>query len=379
MEFTMRRVFLVGILISLLVVMGFATQPATTAAAQSTGGGTMIADPRVDANATLQDAIGFTQVAPPIAGPLQDTRALTPNERQYLTSGVSLQNFIAQYSFVVPASDGWMLGFPFWDDDQGNSWDLSIIGSSTDASWALGHTTANQWQAEQVTPVADFQSLGLTPGAQANWTLLTYNGVVMLADSNGHVLGTVDIGKSGVGDVTVKKGWSPGSGDPAPSVTISVSDFQVWDLFSLQSTAPAVESFPAAGAATSPVLPAVQGTSTLGMVFAHERDAAIGTTPLAAGMYGFMAQAPGDNYFFQSVQANVSDFYTIVTVTNPDDISLPFDAGIGFRSTGDGAVAYVISVRSDGTWELDGFPDAQGTVSGLNSEPGASNTIELLV
>jgi len=79
------------------------------------------------------------------------------------------------------------------------------------------------------------------------------------------------------------------------------------------------------------------------------------------------------------VQANVADFYTIVTVTNPDDVSLPFDAGIGFRSTGDGAVAYVISVRSGGTWELDGFPDAQGMVSGLNPQPGASNTLELLV
>src|SRR4029079_249639 len=98
----MRRVFLVGILISLLVVLGFETQTANTAAAQSPGGGTTIADPRVDVNVTLQYAIGFTQAAPPNAGPLQDTRALTPNERQYLSSGVSLQNFIAQYSFVVP-------------------------------------------------------------------------------------------------------------------------------------------------------------------------------------------------------------------------------------------------------------------------------------
>ena len=140
-----------------------------------------------------------------------------------------LQNFIAQYSFVVPASDGWMSGFTFWDDDQGTPRNMSALGSSTGLALALGHTTANQWQTERVIDVADFQTLGLTPGTQANWTLLVYNGVVMLADSSGRVLGTEDNGKSGVGDVTAKLVWSPGSG-AVPSLSISVSDFQVWNL-----------------------------------------------------------------------------------------------------------------------------------------------------
>ena len=38
---------------------------------------------------------------------------------------------------------------------------------------------------------------------------------------------SVDIGKSGAGDVTAKLGWGPGSGAVSPSLSISVSDFQV--------------------------------------------------------------------------------------------------------------------------------------------------------
>ncbi|MEZ4506511.1 MAG: hypothetical protein R2848_11885 [Thermomicrobiales bacterium] len=79
---------------------------------------------------------------------------------------------------------------------------------------------------------------------------------------------------------------------------------------------------------------------------------------------------------------NVSDFYTIVTLTNPTDLTTPSDIGIGFRDDRDseGGVRFVID--STGTWYMlipGQDPYATGAATGFDIAPGASNTIELLV
>lgn len=379
----MRRVLLAAIMIGALAVMGFGYRPAAIVAQQpaTTGGEPTIIDPRVDANATMHDALRFSQSAAPIAGPLQETKELAPNERQYLSSGVHLQDFVARYSFVAPAADGWMMGFTFWDDDQGNSHDVSILSNAGAVSWALGHTQASQWQAEQFGDVADPAGIGCTAGAECTLALVAFDGVAIMVGGNSQMLGQVDIGGTSIGDVTVKLGWSPDGGSGPSSVSVAVTDFSVWDLSQLSSSAPAVASLPMPGTAALPALPSIQGTSVPGMVFDRARTTAIGNSPVVAGFYGFMTQT-AESYGFASIEATVADFYSLITVVNPVDAPAPFDFSIGFRSDDGSEPAFVFVVRSDGTWELKsavGQTMTQGSAAGFQAGPGVANTIELLV
>lgn len=371
----MRRMLWAAILICMLGVAGGAARPAALAAMQASP----MTDPRVDPNATLQEAVQFSQTTSPVAGPLQDTRELLPNSPQYLSSGVSLQDVYAAYAFTVPASDGWMMGFTFWDDGHGNSQDIAILSSSGSLAWALGHTVAGRWQAEQFEHVMNPESLGLTAGAQSTLALTVFDGVAIFTGGNSQIIGQVDIGGTSTGDVTVKMGWNPGSGNVASSMTASVSDVSVWDLSVLPSAALPAPMLPVPGAA--PVLPPVQGASVLGMVFDQARTAATGNPPLVAGSYGFMVQTEG-SYGFASIEANVVDFYTIITIDNPVDDATPFDFAIGFGADGGAQPAFILIIRSSGTWELksdSGQTLTQGATTGLTPGPGMSNTIELLV
>ncbi len=381
----MRRSFFVAVLMSALIAFTYAGQPAATSAMQpvttTASAGTTIADPRLDPNATVQDAVLLSQTTPPVAGPLQDTREVVPRKRQYLSSDVHLQDVVAQYSFVVPSLDGWMLGFTFWDDGQGNFYDLSLMDDGDHTIWGLGHTMSNNWQAEQLGDIVDDADiLSMTPGSTDTLTLVVDNGVAILVAKNTQILAQVDISGTSSGDVGVKMGWNPGDTSAPPSVTMSISDFSVWDLSALQSMAPAVDPLPVPGIA--PLLPPLQGTSALGMVFDHARTQAVENPPLMAGVYGFMTQTSGNPYAFISSRTAVTDFYTVVTFTNPDDVSAPFDYTFGFRGDQSGNLGFMLILGSDGTWQLQsgaGRTITQGTTTGFAQDPGATNTMELLV
>jgi hypothetical protein len=405
------RIVSVGVLVALLLSVGgwLSPEAGPVSAAQSATGGATIADPRIDPAATLQDAESISHSTPSAAGPLEATGSFESDKPQYLSSGVHVQDFFAQYSFVVPSTPNqdWMMGFTFWDDGRGNYYDLAIISDPGSVVWGLGATTGYRYDVKQTGDVADVSGLDFTPGAVNTLSLVFYRGFVILA-ANDTILAQVDAGVSGPGDVQAKVGWGVGRGTPVPPVSISISDFSVWALpadgvmpagsSNQGGPAPAVTPMPTPGtfvsideqtSTASPTSVPDQTTpvptasdieiALLTGVFEKERSDAMAAAPLwDDGGFG-LGQRGDDTFDVASARISVVDCYATATFVNPDDMSTASDYGIGIRDNNDNR-EFRFVIDTEGQWTVslgNAVPFAKGMTT-VDATPGASITLEVI-
>jgi hypothetical protein len=87
----------------------------------------------------------------------------------------------------------------------------------------------------------------------------------------------------------------------------------------------------------------VQSSGVLSLAFQDLREAALSNPPLASGKSGTLAQM-ADLFVAETSSVSVSDSYTVVTFTNPADLSTPSDIGSGFRT--DSTSSRALQIRS---------------------------------
>ncbi len=409
---SMRRSHWLRVLFCAIVVGAVLPLGTTRAAMQpATPGQMTIADPRVDPGGTLRDAMSIAQTTPPVAGPLEATGDIESSVPEYLSSGVQLGQFFAQYSFVVPASPNqdWMVAFTFWDDGRGNYYDLSIISDPGDMIWGLGITQNYKYDIDQTGKVEDAQSFDVTPGAVNVVSLVYYDGVVIMA-GNGSILAQVDVGVRGSGDVRAKVAWSAGRGTPAPPVEMSISNFSVWELPSdgvMPAGAPnqggptpsatpvqtpgALLSIADQTSASSPtaapeqLTPASVSTpseaeATLWTeVFEKERADALTGQPIWHEQDFPIWQIDPGSFDVAPTDQRLRDFYAIATFVNPDDLATASDFAIGFRDNNDNR-DFRFVIDTNGAWSVflgNTTYLASGTVA-VDGAAGASITLEVV-
>ncbi len=416
MTWKLRIVFALTLMISCLI-LGGRTAPAAGAIgaafqpAPGDAGGRAIADPRADPEGTLRDALAIARVTPPVAGPLEATGSFESAAPEYLSSGVQVEQFFAQYSFVVPATpdQNWMMGFTFWDDGRGNYYDLSILSDAGSTYWGLGVTADYGYRVEQTDTVTNAAILDSTPGAVNTLSLIFYDQVAIVAGNNAQILAQVDLGVSGIGDVRAKVGWVAEKGTPEPPVTISISDFSVWELPSDgvlpvgggdqpgPTPGPAVVQTPGAfvsgrdqaasptpsPATALPTLTPTPGESEsalLARVFQKERNNALaGETLWEASPFGLGQKGEGDFDVVYARSVATEDCYVVATFVNSDDMSTVSDYGIGIRDNNDNR-EFRFVVDTDGQWSIsvgNAAPFAKGMTT-VDATPGASITLEVI-
>lgn len=372
-----------------------------------------ITDPRVDPEATLNDAFMVALSTAPTAGPLAVDADLPAGQFQNLSSGVQLSDFYATFSFTTPPAtpaDTWWAGFVFWVDGQGNAYDLAIRAKDGAAEWVLGKSSSG---ISIVVKLGDLPpgTVDFTPGADNDVSIVVYQGVAILSGNQALLDVTVDLdaalGARSSGDVVAEFGFQPDTTSTTQTLPVSLSDFMVWDLSSgtvgniFDVLTPSPEDQPTQAAimptpvpaqpTATAVLPTVAAptvtpppsnnadTAVLTQIFNAEKALAMAETPLFSSTPGEIVQAL-DTLSFVPSGSSVADFYATVTFTNPTDMSAPSDYMIGFRDLNINQ-EFRFVVRSDGVWGLSvgtETPLVQGQVSNFDATPGATNTLEVL-
>ncbi len=112
------------------------------------------------------------------------------------------------------------------------------------------------------------------------------------------------------------------------------------------------------------------------------RSQATQNPPVFGPTAGGISQVIGGSLDSKYAGVDLENFVARITFVNPDETApARWDIGIGFRQDASGRHWRTI-VRSDGTWSLAiaaEFPRATGVVPTIDLNPGATNTLELLV
>lgn len=349
--------------------------PVSAAEQPTPAAGAALASPWNDPDAALLEAIAIANNETPAAGPLQGAYDLASGQFQYLSAGVSLQNVYAQYSYVVPPNDlpgNWLVGFTFWGDASGAVYDIFVRDWNGDLKWGVGATENGSEQIFQSADV-DASEIDTTPGHSNQLSLVVSSGYVILAN-NGHVLAAYNLQIEKIGDVSAEVGFLADDQSTTQTVPMSVSQLYVWDLGASEIATPG------AGSGTAVATPSSLQDQLLTQIFEKERQSAMATVPIYADEHYSLVQHAGGNFDYIRSGASVADFYMTATFVNPSDMSTTNDFGVGFRLQGE-ASEFRFMVRSDGRW---GFAVgaqpaiADGTVTNVDPNPGASNTIEIV-
>lgn len=390
----------------------------TTTGGVTTGsdtGSTALTDPNVDPNGTASDALVLSLLAAPAGGPLRADDSLAASDFKYLSSGVTLSDFYATVTYVTPPNTpagSWSVGFAFWDDGQGNSYDIFVQAKNGAAKWGFGQQTANGYQILQSGDIPA-GAIDYTIGAQNYLGLAVTQGVGVLTGNDLNVAATVNLGATGIGDVLAEVGFLADDSANTATLPVSLSGFAVWDLspaavaavFGSEETTPSAAPTEAAPLPTTAplrptqapieptqapieptqaaVAPTVAGSTggdiMLTQIFNQERSAAMANAPLFTSAAGVLTQQ-ASGFRFVPAGVGVTDFYATVTFANPTDLATRSDAGIGFRDLNNDT-EFRFVVRSDGEWALAAgvaSPFVFGTLTNYDATPGASNTLELV-
>lgn len=406
--------------------------PAPTVAApvpteSSTGGTTQMRDPNVDPAATLVDAFNVSLYAPPLVADLSGAADVTINNVRTLPAGVQVADFYAEFHFTtpqVPAGTYYLVGFCFWVDPAGNCYDIFVQDDGTGVSkWGYGFDSAGEGYDIIETGDLAAGTINPTPGEDNFLSITVYQGVAILSGNTFGVAAVIPLqGTPVAGDVKAELGFIQ-MASAAPSavntLAMDISFFAVWDLSSGQvpspdsvptetpsaplptattaplptiaAPSPTVASLPTlaptvvtqpttASTGAVPSLPPLQSTDIQSVVFDRGRTAAIANAPLVGGNFGEFIQEAGA-YSWHSDGISVGDFYAMATLTNPVDVTAPFDVGLGFRASAGSESGLRFAITSTGDWYLlvpNGATIASGNATSFDVAPGAANTIEVL-
>jgi hypothetical protein len=313
---------------------------------------------------------------------------------------VNLSDFYATMLYTTPSSPvtgSWAYGFNFWNDGQGNYYDVFIQATNGAAKWVFGQLTPAGYTILQSGDLAA-GAVDFTPGAQNYVGLVVSQGVAILTGNDLLLATTIETGATGIGDVKAEVGFLADEGSTTTTLPVALSGFNVWDLspaavaavFGSSDTTPVTEP---TQAPAQPTLPPAQPTQApaqpttaaapvdpmLTQVFNQERTTAMTSAPLFTSASGVLPQTAAA-ITYAAAGVSVADFYATATFVNPTDLSVPFDVAIGFRDVNTNT-EFRFVVLSSGDWALavgTATPLIQGSIANFNGTPGASNTLEIV-
>ncbi len=304
-----------------------------TTAAQPTVAG----DPAVPSFEQLRSQ-AITQ--PPVSGPAAGSLTESAGTFPFALAGVNLGDLYATATFTNPTDTSmpWNIGMGVHYSDQNQEFRF-IVDSAGQWMTAFGGGNAE--------PGGALSNFNAAPGATNTIEIITWQSTAWVA-FNGVALSSFDVSANATtGDVFIG----------ASFLNISVIEgrqipYQEFSVFALSADS------------TTPVA-TVPGTST-------------GVTT-AAGPYAGVLVESTDMLALAQAGINLADLYTSVTFAVPDDLSAPFQFGIGFRNVG-GNDQLRLLVASTGDWSLSyGLdpPMVSGTVTNVLTTPGGENTLSI--
>ncbi|MFN8663901.1 MAG: hypothetical protein U0075_18550 [Thermomicrobiales bacterium] len=175
----------------------------------------------------MLDGAGFASItklamsSPPVAGSTDGTLTQNVGTASVAGAGVSLEDFVAEVSFVNPAVAGqpWDMGIAFREQPNGDHYRLTI---ASDGGWRYQIGTQSPISGGAL-PVVNF-----APGAENTITLLVDGSNAAFA-VNGFFVATLDASQlSGASDVWVGSGFQ--RANVTPGAVTDYRDLEVWAL-----------------------------------------------------------------------------------------------------------------------------------------------------
>lgn len=292
---------------------------------------------------------------PSLAGPLSGDIESGPGLLGVKRAGVDAADFYARVEFENPTPKQALWDFGLGFRDSGNDQQYRLVVDS-EGTWFFKNAL------DAVIATGTLIDIDSSPGG-SNIVEVVASGDTGYFAFNERLVSELDVsGRTQGGDVFIGAGFF--DVDAAETATTAYHDFQVWSLAGMS-----VE-----GAQTPPIQ--LDSSS-----FDHILQSAESNEPLAGPATGVLQPQVG-SATVQAAGADVENFVARVAFVNPaDDTDSAWDAGLAFREQGNGD-HYRLFIASDGIWEFKiGLQPAliQGTVSSLNTRPGAINTVELVV
>lgn len=176
---------------------------------------------------SMLDAAGFASItkpamsSQPVGGPADGELTQQVGAAAVAGAGVSLEDFVAEASFVNPADANqlWDIGLAFREQPNGDHYRLTI---AADGAWQYQIGTGAPISGG-VLPVVNF-----APGAENTITLLV-DGANAAFAVNGFFVATLDASQlGGASDVWVGSGFR--RANVTPGVVTAYRDFEVWEL-----------------------------------------------------------------------------------------------------------------------------------------------------
>lgn len=333
---------------------------------------------QADDAAYLADVIGAREARPPLSGPQAGSLVQQAEFATVNAAGVTVTDFTARVVFQNPddASAPWDFGFDFGRD--GDTSQRVMVDSTGVWRYSPFPTGASD--------SGPASTLDTAPGG-VNTLDLVIDGDTGILGVNGAYVASLPLPPAVESDVFVTSGVYGST--TVDGRELLFDDFTVWAL--PDQNAPATST-------PSGEIISLQGEDTLsadgtpapgGDELASDEDLAMfaylleaqAAIPPAAGPLNANLKEEAGPIAVSWADVDLADFHATATFTVPDAATdVPWDIGFMFRTSDAGTLR--VAVDQGGTWYTsvgENSPAASGSVTGLAADPGAENTLDLLV
>ena len=310
-----------------------------------------------------------------LAGPLSGQLVQQDGFTTVDGAGVVVDSFSATATFQNPLAPGnipWDFGFDF-HRDQASVQQLVI---DSNGNWYYSPYPIGT-QSSGFAP-----TVNSAPGA-TNTVDLIVDGETAYLGINDEFVATVTLPPSVSSDVEAGTGFFTGT--TAPGRSISYSDFQVWPLTAAtgQTTGEATPPPNIVQITTTPqpIASPETGPGSDAETFANLLAAQAQAAPIA-GPFTANLKEESDRVSQSWAGVNIDAFHARATFVVPQAAGsqTPWDVGFSFLTSPNGTAR--LAIDSLGNWYYSvgtGGPSDRGTVSNVVTDPGGSNTLDLLV
>jgi hypothetical protein len=346
--------------------------------------GYLIARAQDDAS-RFADVLAARANTPSLAGPLSGELVQAQGFSTVAGAGISATDFTASATFVNPpqATTPWDIGFGF----HRTATSIEQIVVTSDAAWFFTPFPAG------VVSSGFAPSFNAAPGG-ANTLDLVVEGTNALFGLNGQFLTRVPLSPPVAADVEVGTGFFGGAS--VPGRAIAFGNFQVWPL---PGAAPQIETpvgptppVPLEPTLTPLVTPAPEIQETVtpeptpavssadAELFASLLASQLQATPLAGPFTANLKEFP-EQVATSWAGVNLADFHAQATFMVPQTVSdVPWNIGFMFKTSPSGTLRVSADSLGNAWFSIGPLPPLlTGTVGQLNTGPGETNTLDLLV
>jgi len=300
-----------------------------------------------------------------IAGPLSGEIIQDDQFSVTAGAGITTKDFSTTATFTNPANETgtpWDVGFTFHQ----TAGAAQQIAFDSDGFWYYTPVPEGTLQSGVVPAFA------ATPGG-ANTINLIVDGDSALFGINGELVTRIVLPPAVASDMLIGSGYF--STTSVTGRTIAYADFEVWPLPNVPETEATATPEPAVVAAETPAISAAD-TELFTAILATQAE----VTPLAGPFNANLTEEEG-RIGLSWANVDLRDFHARAVFGVPEPASdVPWSVGFMFRIGPQGSVR--VAVDSLGNWFASagsGGPAAAGQGTGIITEAGGANTIDLIV